>query len=158
MMLSKWFVSAQGSIKRDGSLFADRSFNIVCLDDHKLFSTAISEYCIKPFFPLAKLEILTNGDDAYTYIKSQIDHNSRVDLFITDINHPGLKGDALISMIRQYEKQKNCSFRIPVMVITMMPYAFVPQLVAAGIDMVDCYFSKTAEAYEIVDGIEELLY
>lgn len=158
MTLSKWSVSVQGSFNRDGSLFIDRSFHIVCLDDHKLFSTAISEFCIKPFFPLAKLEMLRNGDDAYAYIKSQIDHNNRIDLFITDINHPGLKGGALIKMIRQYEKEKGCTYRIPIVVITMMDCAFVPELVAAGMDMVDCYFSKTAEAYEIVEGIEEILY
>ena len=156
--MSKWVVSQQGSIQRESSLPANRSFHMVCLDDHKLFSTAVAEYCIKPFFPLAKLEILTNGDDAYRYIKSQIDHNNHVDLFITDINHPGLRGDVLIRMIRQYEKEKRCALRIPVMVITMMSYAFVPELVAAGMDMVDFYFSKTAEAYEIVDGIESLLY
>ncbi|HTN06700.1 hypothetical protein [Agriterribacter sp.] len=158
MMLSKWSVSAQGNFNREGSLFVHRSFHIVYLDDHKLFSNGLFELCIKPFFPLANVTILANGDDAYAYIKSQIDGNNRIDLFITDINHPGLKGDVLIKMIRQYEKEKDCDFRIPIVVITMMVYAFVPELVAAGMDMVDCYFSKMAEAYEIVDGIEELLY
>lgn len=158
MTLSKWSVSAQGGFQRNGTLLDNRSFHIVCLDDHKLFSSAICEYCIKPFFPLAKLEILTNGDDAYAYIKNQIDRNNPIDLFITDINHPGLRGDTLIKMIRQYERKSNPVFRIRIMVVTMMAYAFVPELVAAGIDMVDCYFSKTAEADEIIDGIEDLLY
>lgn len=158
MVLSKWSVSEKGSLGRENTSLADRSFHIVCLDDHQLFRVAVLEYCIKPFFPVAKLEIQTNGDDAYAYIKKQIDLNNRIDLFITDINHPGLRGDELIKRIRQHEKERNCSFRIPIVVITMMSHAFVPGLVSAGMDMVDCYFSKTAEANEIVDGIEELLY
>ena len=158
MMLSKWSVSAQGGFQRNGALLANRSFHIVCLDDHKLFSRAVCESCIKPFFPLNKLEILANGDDAYTYIKNQIDCNNPIDLFITDISHPGLRGDALITMIREYEKEHKPDSRIRIMVVTMMDYAFVPELVAAGIDMVDCYFCKTAEADEIIDGIEDLLY
>lgn len=158
MELSRWRVSAKGEIGKEVSPAADRSFHIVCLDDHKLFHTAISEYCIKPFFPIARLELLTNGDAAYQYIKTQIDLRQRIDLFITDINHPGLRGDELIRKIRAYEQKTSVGFRIPVVVITMMEYAFVPGLVGAGLNLVDCYFSKTAEASEIVDGIEDILY
>lgn len=158
MTLSNWHITAQGKINRDPSLAATRALHIVCLDDHRLFHTAVSEYCIKPFFPVSKLELLTNGDTAFAYIKNQIDSRNRIDLLITDINHPGLKGDELIRKLRDYEKEKSCAFRIPIIVITMLPYAFVPGLVGAGLDLVDCYFSKTADANEIVDGIEGLLY
>ena len=158
MTLSDWSVSVQGNFSRKGSLFVNRAFHIVYLEDHKLFSDAVSEYCIKPFFPLVNFTILANGDDAYAYIKRQIDKNSRIDLFITDINHPGVKGAALIKMIRQYEKEKGDISRIPIMVLTMMAGTFVPQLVEGGMDMVDRYFSKSAEANEIIDCIEGILY
>lgn len=158
MRLSRWLVSAQGNMIGPQTISGNRRLNIVYLDDHRLFSDAVIDYCIQPYFPIDKLEVLRNGYDAYRYIRNRIDQNSRVDLFLTDINHPGMRGDELIPRIRQYETEKKTGYRIPIVVITMMDYAFVPGLVGTGIGMVDCYFSKTSDTHDIVEGIEALLY
>lgn len=151
-------MSAHGDISLAHPLPEGRGFNIVYLDDHRIFSDAIVCYCLRPYFLFDSLEVLRNGDDALQHIKNEIDQHNPIDLFITDINHPGMKGDELILKIRQYEIEKKYPYRIPIVVITMIPYAFVPGLVGAGIKMVDAYFLKAAEAEEIVEAIEGILY
>lgn len=70
-----------------------KEFKIVYLDDHLLFSNAMSQQCIYPYFPNASLIQFTNGNSAHDYLKNAIKSHDKIDLFITDINHPGMLGD-----------------------------------------------------------------
>ena len=47
-------------------------FKIVYLDDLLLFSNAMSQQCIYPYFPNAHLIQFTNGDKAHDYLEDGI--------------------------------------------------------------------------------------
>ena len=92
---------------------------IVYLDDHLLFSKAMSQECIYPNFPNARLLQFTNGDSAHDYLENAIKSNEKIDLFITDINHPGMQGDCLSHALRSYEKKFASPFKIPILIVSM---------------------------------------
>jgi two-component system chemotaxis response regulator CheV len=129
---------------------------IIHLDDHILFRNGLSSSCIWPFFTNAELIEFANGDEAYEFIKTEIKANKKIDLIITDINHPGLKGDELVKGIRLYEELSNSSIRIPILIISMVGEKNFPELRENKI--VFDYLSKATEVESIVNCLEEILY
>lgn len=156
MALSKWLISQAGKLIYAGAADQAYPFRILMLDDHKLFRKAVNDYCIRPFFKNVDLIEFENGDEACAFIKNEINHNNRIDLFITDINHPGLRGEELVKSIRFYEGLSVKTARIPIIILTMVAEGRYPELVTNN--MVERYFTKVAEPEDIIDCMEEILY
>jgi len=156
MILSKWSISQQGNFSHAGTQPLSIPFRILVLDDHKLFRKAITEYCIRPFFKNIDLLEFENGDDAYEFIKNEINNKNKIDLFITDINHPGIRGQELVKSIRFQEALSGNPANIPIMILSMVDETRYPELVADNI--VDSYLTKATEPEDIIDCMEEILY
>lgn len=156
MFLSNWFVSPLGNFSRTGLLSLSSPLRVVYLDDHKLFRGTVVNYCIKPFFKNMDIIEFENGDDTYDFIKTEIGNNNKIDLIITDINHPGLRGQELVKYIRFHEGLSVSSKRIPIIMLTMVDETRYPELVEDKI--VDSYLSKATEPEDIIDCMEEILY
>ena len=156
MQLSKWTISFNGNICRADSVAVNPEARIIFLEDHNLFRDGIIDYCIRPFFSNIEILRFRNGDKAFNYLKKQISENNFVDLFITDINHPGLRGNELVKELRNYETQLNRTRQIPILIISMVEEKNYPEIIAEKI--VDAWLPKVSEMEVIVDYIEELLY
>lgn len=156
MRLSKWTISQQGKLSHAGSNPLTIPLRILVLDDHVLFRQAITAYCILPFFRNINLIEFENGDKADAFIKNEIDNKNRIDLIITDINHPGMRGQDLVKSIRYYESLSGNQIRIPIIILTMVNETCYPELIADK--MVDRYLTKATEPEDIIDCMEEILY
>ena len=153
---SKWSISSTGEFLRHKRKLELRPIFIIHLDDHSLFAKGL-ESCIIPFFPLAEILNLRDGDRALRFMKELITDKLRVDLIITDINHPGLKGDAFLQELRLFEKEMNVP-RTPAMVISFVEAERMGHIVKPGLDIVDRYLTKCAETEVIVEAMEDILY
>lgn len=156
MILSKWTISQQGKLYHAGYNPLNTPLRILVLDDHKLFRQAITAYCLLPFFSNINLIEFENGDEADAFIKKGINDKNRIDLIITDINHPGMRGQDLVKSIRYYESLSGDKIRIPIIILTMVDETRYPELIAGK--MVDRYLTKATEPEDIIDCIEEILY
>lgn len=156
MNFSKWSITQPGKLNYAGTADPASPFRILILDDHKLFRSAITDYCIRPFFKNVDLIEFENGDKAFTFIKNEINQNNRIDLFITDINHPGQKGQYLVKSIRFQELLSGNPTRIPIIILTMVAEGRFPELVTNN--MVERYFTKATKPEDIIDCIEEILF
>ncbi len=97
-----------------------------------------------------------NGDDACEFIKAEINDKNKIDLIITDINHPGLRGKELVKSIRFHEGLSVTPIRIPIIMLTMVDETRYPELVEDKI--VDSYLTKATEPEEIIDCMEDILF
>ena len=156
MRLSKWSISQPGKLIHSRASALKYPFRILVLDDHKLFRSAITDYCIRPFFKNINLIEFENGDDAFTFIKNEINNKNKIDLLITDINHPGLRGQELVKSIRFQEGLSASPNRIPIMILSMVDESRYPELIAHK--MVDHFLTKATEPEEIIDCMEGILY
>jgi len=132
-------------------------FKIVYLDDHLLFSNAMTKQCIYPYFPNACFIQFTNGDRAYDYLENAIKAHNKIDLFITDINHPGIQGDYLAHFIRTHEKTSASPFVIPILVVSMVADNEESVYFDNSGTVIQKYLTKAATVEEIVYSIMELL-
>ena len=156
MSLSKWSISRPGKLIHSGVSALKSPFSILVLDDHKVFRTGLIDYCIRLFFKNINLVEFENGDDADAFIKKGLNDKNRIDLIITDINHPGMRGQELVKSIRYYESLADNKIRIPIIILTMVDETRYPELIADK--MVDRYLTKATEPEDIIDCIEEILY
>ena len=132
-------------------------FKIVYLDDHLLFSRAMSKLCIYPYFPNASLIQFTNGDRAHDYLENAIKAHDKIDLFITDINHPGMQGDCLAHAIRSYEKKFASPLKMPILIVSMGAENEESIYFDNSGTVIQKYLTKAATVEEIVYSIKELL-
>ena len=128
---------------------------IIHLDDHSLFRDGVLKYCIKPFFTNPDVIEFSNGDEAYKFIMDEIEANKKIDLIITDINHPGLKGNEFVKAVRYYENLFNSSMHIPIIILSMVEETYFPELIVNKI--VDGYLPKTTEVKDIIVCMETIL-
>ena len=155
---SKWYLSAEGKLMREGWPDYNQPFNIIHLDDHELFRNGLINFCIKPFHPKIRISEIGNGDSAYNFIKNKIDNHDRIDLLITDINHPGLPGHELVIKIREYESLKSYRYYIPILMLSFMKPSILKELQNYTHFKIDQYHSKEDDFEKMVESIDELLY
>jgi CheY-like chemotaxis protein len=155
---SAWEISAEGKLTRQGWPNYNYPFRILYLDDHRLIRNGVKDFCINPFFPSAKVFEIEDGHLALNKAKELIDSNTNLDLIITDINHPGLRGDLFISEVRKYEKSLNREKRVPILVISMVSVEDIRRLLIHNKEMADIILTKASEGYEIAESIEKLLF
>ena len=156
MLLSKWSISPKGNFYRSGINSIHTPIRVVYLDDHKLFRGSVVNYCIKPFFKNMVIIEFENGDDTYDFIKTEINNKNKIDLIISDINHPGLRGQELVKSIRIVEDLDGGANRIPIILLTMVGESYYPELLKNK--MVDYFLSKATEPEDIIDCMEDILF
>ncbi|MBL0200347.1 MAG: response regulator transcription factor [Chitinophagaceae bacterium] len=156
MCLSKWSISHPGKLIHSGASALKSTFSILVLDDHKVFRTGLIDYCIRLFFRNISLVEFENGDDADAFIKKDLNDKNRIDLIITDINHPGMRGQELVKSIRYNESLSGNKTRIPIIILTMVEEIRYPELIEDKI--VEYYLTKSTEPEDIIDCMEEILY
>ncbi len=156
MSFSNWSVSNNGNLLRNNQLLLHRVLNIIHVEDHQLFAQGLSEI-ILPFFPLMTIHNIQDGYEAICFIEKEIEAQNTIDLVITDINHPGLKGDKLVERMRKYEKMKGVK-HTPLVVLSFVREDNFPHLIEPNNQMVNHYFSKDVEVEIIVGVLEDILY
>lgn len=154
-VLSKWSISKHGILTHEKSWAINRRLRFVHVDDHQLFSKGF-DTLVRPFFPKLEIIHIQNGTEALHYIENAIDEEKAIDLIVTDINHPGLRGDEMIKKIRFYEDLFRLP-RIPIVVLTMVGEENLQHICGPGIDLISKYFSKASEADEIIETLEDIL-
>jgi len=154
-LLGKWSISKQGVLNFNNSSYYKRRINIIHIDDHILFSKGLRD-CIIPFFPKANIKNIINGTEALRFIENELDNENHIDIIITDINHPGLRGDELIKKIRFYEDLFRHP-RIPIIVLTMVGEENMQHICGPGVSLITKYFSKASEVDEIIETLEDIL-
>ncbi len=153
----RWTVSERGNLFRLGR-FSESERHILHVDDHELYCEGVKNECIKPFFPKAKLIRIGNGDEAYRYLREKKFRSAFPDLIITDINHPGMKGNDLVHAIRKMEAKSdilNLIRPVPIIVLSFVALNY-PNLREEG--MATAVLEKVAAADIIVDAIERAVY
>ena len=128
---------------------------VVLLDDHMLYRNGIINSCITPFFENIHLIEFMNGDTALEFVKNEIYQNKKIDLIITDINHPGIKGDHFVQEVRNYEKLHNSNYKTPIVIISMVDESYLPGLFSNN--FVCQYISKEKESAFIINCLKRYL-
>ena len=155
---SKWSILSENPGARQNPLYRCQAFRIVYLDDHRIFRTGLKKSCIFPNFPNAAVLEFTDGDEAFCFITEQLSKDKRIDLVLTDINHPGLKGDQFIEKIQDWEKLQGRMYRIPIVVISMIDDKNIMNKLTNPSDpLISRYFHKSAEVGEILQSLEKIL-
>ncbi len=153
MKKGRWKVEA------DGTILIPEVYNrykkIVYLDDHRLIRMGVIEHCIKPMFSNVQVTEIEDGAVALDFIIQHVGLGEKIDLFITDINHPGLSGIEVSKAIRENERLTVSTHRIPIIIISMSENPRLPELKMENI--IDAYFCKADEPDLIMEKMEELL-
>ncbi len=128
-----------------------RKLHIIYLDDHRIFRQAcINE--LKKKLPNIVSKEFTYNDTALDYIENCFKNEVRIDLIITDFNHPGPIGLIFAQKVR--ELQKFYSIRIPIMLFTMRGEdEFLFKATREGV--FDVYFPKSAQPEELIDFVKK---
>jgi CheY-like chemotaxis protein len=157
--LSKWRISAETGLTREGKINSSSHLRILFLDDHKLFRTAIIDYCIKTFYPFAEIIEVENGDIALEKAKQYITKNIPPHLIITDFNHPGLLGHQFINRLRAFERIQKRKTKIPILVVSMRPAQNITPLLGKDIAAEDIIIlSKGHDGCQISEAMDMLLH
>ena len=155
MSHSKWHISASGSLQYQDPEKRDRPLNIIYLEDQELFSRAIKDI-ILAYFPKALIRNIKNGDEALELVKRELEQQKKIDLIITDINHPGLPGYKFVYEMRELQKLHKVD-GIPCIILSMVSLEDNPGIAHAGFFMADRYFTKTVEPDFFIEAVEELI-
>ena len=156
MDLSKWNISPSGNLFLAGASKLDAPARIVYLDDHQLFRNGLADQCIRPFFKDSEIIQFSDGNLAWEFIRSDFNSGNKIDLVITDINHPGIKGNQLVEFIREQENVDKKEKPVPIMIISMTAVSYFPDLLTKN--KINYYVCKSAELGEVIDCLEEILY
>ena len=130
--------------------------NIIYLEDQEMFYRAIKDI-IMWYFPKAVIRHIKNGDEALEMVTQEILQQKKIDLIITDINHPGLPGYKFVYEMRELQKLHKLE-PIPCIILSMVSLEDYPGVAHAGFFMADKYFTKDVEAELIVEAIEDLIW
>ena len=128
---------------------------IVLLDDHVLFRSGLIKSCIRPFFKNILLKEFADGDITLKFVKDELKMGRKIKLIISDINHPGTKGNDFVREVRTYEALYNNHCRIPILIISMVEPNCFPDLISNNI--IDHYISKATDKTLIINYIRECL-
>ena len=149
MTMSSWYVSDDGLLVCEGS---SAKLKILHLEDHSIFHVGMRK-CIDKFITDAEYMHFGDGLAALEYYKEIMKTNERPDIIITDINHPGMRGDDFVRAVR--EAEQDCGVRTPIMILSMVDPSRYMELVNEM--LVDHCLQKSASGEDILEGIKRLL-
>ncbi|MDH7462153.1 response regulator [Chitinophagaceae bacterium 26-R-25] len=128
-----------------------RKLFIIHLDDHSLFRKGVKISLLKKL-PNIQIKEFSRNDGALEFIASSYKDNKKIDLIITDFNHPGPNGLIFAKEVRELEKKFNV--KTPIMLFTMRwEDSSLIEATKAGI--FDGYFPKSAELDGIISFIKK---
>jgi DNA-binding NarL/FixJ family response regulator len=128
--------------------------NIIHLDDHELFHKGFKQACLnKPAFPVYHLPF-TDSASCMQYVKNSLSLEVRIDLIITDFNHPGLNGYEFSAAIRRLCEE--ALVYIPILLLTMA--GLEKQEISKGLQdhVFDKYLPKNSSSEIVIASIMEL--
>ena len=129
-----------------------KPLQILHLDNHRIFADGLVN-AVRKWFPNSVFKNIQNGDEALAYVKSILVLNKRLDLIVTDINHPGLHGIEFATEVRIIEKA--FGRRTPILFITMVDDDYTREK-AENIPLVK-YATKTTSPEDVSLAINELV-
>ena len=129
-----------------------KPLQILHLDDHIIFADGLVN-AVRKWFPNAVFKNIQNGDEALAYVKSILVLNKKLDLIVTDINHPGLHGIEFATEVRIIEKA--FGRRTPILFITMVDDDYTREK-TENIPLVK-YLTKTTSPEDVCLAINELV-
>jgi CheY-like chemotaxis protein len=91
--------------------------NIIHLDDHPLFCKAVRN-CLTQHAMCKSYFSFHQSDQALQHIQNQLAAHHRIDVIITDFNHPGVDGFDFAREVRELEADDNKKH--PILLLTMM--------------------------------------
>ncbi len=130
-----------------------RKLLIVHLDDHNLFLQGV-EMCLKKEFPNAVFQRFSTNDAALQFIRECYGANIRIDLIITDYNHPGPNGFVFGQEVRKLQGEMRV--KTPILLFTMCNNSSL-LTATANEDVFDGYLLKAASAEELLGFVKEVL-
>lgn len=128
-----------------------RILHIIYLDDHRIFRHGCIHE-LKKKLPNILSKEFTYNETALNYIEECLKNEVRIDLIITDYNHPGPNGLIFAQEVR--EMQNFYSIRVPIMLLTM---CCEDELLfkATREGVFDVYFLKSAHPEEFIDFVKK---
>ncbi|MEN9571943.1 MAG: hypothetical protein RL172_3174 [Bacteroidota bacterium] len=125
--------------------------HIIHLDDQQLFQQGLKLVLQKAFDNVLLYQFKTNAE-ALVFLNQCLATNIKIDLIITDFNHPGPNGLYFAKAVKELTKQHKII--IPIMLLTMSWQH--PQLVKATQQGIfDWYVPKSATEQDIVYLIKQ---
>ena len=133
----------------------EKKTKIVHLDDHRLYLDGVRK-SVHPKFPDIKFIRFENTDEAFYYVTNCILKNQKIDLLITDFNHPGLNGYEFAKAVRSIERSHGKG-QMPILLLTMAPKEtpIISKALEDGI--FNDYLDKEADGDTIAKHILKLL-
>lgn len=127
-----------------------RILHIVYLDDHRIFRKGVKR-CLKKQLPNIFFEEFTYNTPALYYVEECFKNKVKIDLIITDYNHPGPNG---LLFAQEVRKMQNYYFTIvPIMLLTMrMGDDLLEKAVEDGI--FEVYFPKSVQPEDLSNFIK----
>ena len=132
-----------------------RKIKIVYLDDHSVYRNGV-QACIDPNKERFFFMHFGHADDALRYIKNSFDNNCKIDLIITDYNHPGINGYQFAKEVRALEKLHNK--KTPIFLISFCEKSMTePIQIGLAEGVFNYCLGKNAEVPDILHAIDYLL-
>lgn len=99
--------------------------NIVYLDDHVLFQQAVID-AVDPALERFHFVLFQQADDCLAYLQQSMETDNRIDVIITDFNHPGKNGLDFSLAVRKMEASLSCKHSVPIIFLSMVdPFAHI---------------------------------
>lgn len=111
-----WNINTEGRLEYDGCRGPERSLSILHMDDDLDNIFDLEVRVITPFFPQAHIIPREDGDHAFQFLLEYLEGKRALDLFITDIYHPGMGGILLVKLFRRLEAAAGRKERLPIMI------------------------------------------
>lgn len=129
-----------------------RNLFVVYLDDHKIFRRGVKIELLKKLPNLEMTEFIEN-ESALLFINECFQKRKRIDLIITDYNHPGDNGFVFAKKIRELER--TFFVRTPIIMLTMrMGDEIMEKAVTEAI--FDSYFTKNIAPNKLVELVKTI--
>jgi CheY-like chemotaxis protein len=128
--------------------------NIIFLDDHTLYSYSMGKLVNEKINKL-QFTFFQNGNDAIEYVRVCLKSNKKIDMIISDINHPGLDGIKFSRKVRKMEL--GSKQHIPILILSFATPSH--PILKKGIQdkIMDKFIPKHADSKIVVKYIRSIL-
>ena len=106
--------------------------------------------CLLEKMPNVLIEEFPDNEQAFYYVNECFNNKKKIDLIITDFNHPG-NGFVFAKTVR--ELQRSFPIKIPIMLITMYPEETFTNAISDGI--FDIYYPKSIAPEYIISFVKD---
>jgi len=123
---------------------------IVCVDDDIIILMSLKREIARHFKDRFRIEISLSAKEALGTIDELIEQGVRVILILTDWLMPGMKGDKLVTAVKESHPGIKC--------ILISGQVDKKALAEAGIDgLVDCFVPKPWRTEQLMESVQKCL-